>query len=447
MTTHKDSTVVRRLLAALLAVLPACDSNTKSGREGSSGVEGAQGSNPQDGATEGKSMPSTCERQAPELQWTRTFQGGQVPGVNRAHGISVGTDSVFLAGRAMHAPGQGKAIMLRASKKDGTVEWVQWRKPSRSEGSKAIATVALDPSGVVFVGTETVEDSGADEGKGTGLWVQYMGRDATLVWEDHYSQQVGMKNAEATAVARTADNGVVVLGKLEPSENPVLSLWLRKYNLIGGVEWSVIDSIGKSASAAENIAIDDRDGAIYLTGHSVASDAERSWNLMLAAYSSQGEKIGSTVDSVPKALDSGLDIAQLGNGDLAVAGIRKDTDGTRRAFLRRQKKDGRVVWTKMIDGSNRPSSARAIVVDKRDNIYVVGATEANNSGSLKSWIATFDANGNESWRREFVADQDPGVSMSLSFDDIAIDENCQLFVFGTKDENNHRNFLLSAFRI
>lgn len=448
MTPYRNSIVIRHFFLTSVAVLSSCDFSTKPGSEGNTGVGGVQDTNAQVGTTEGHPRPSTCEGQAPELQWTKTFQGGSLPGLNRAHAVAAGTDSLFLAGQAMYAAGQGKAIMLRASKKDGSIEWVRWRKPTGNKGgSKATATTTLGASGVVFVGNEPISDSSSDSDKGTGIWVEHLGRDGDLLWEDQYIQQVGTKNAEAMAVARTVADSVVVLGSLEPAENPVQSLLLRQYSSGGAVEWSSIDTIDGTDSAAQGIAIDDRDGMMYLTGSSTSSDADRRPNLMLASYSSRGERLDHTVDRAPQALDGGLDIAQLGNGDLVVSGVKRDTDGTRRAFLRRQQKDGNTLWTRFLDDSNRMSAARALVVDERDNIYVVGATEVNSSGTLKSWIATFDANGNESWRRDFVADQEAGTPGSLSFDDIAIDEDCRVFVFGTKDEKTNRNFFLSSFRI
>lgn len=448
MTRHKNSIAIRLLLMISLAALSACNFNNNPEGAGSTGVGGTQDANAQGSSSEGHTEPSTCKGLTPELQWTRTFQGGQIPGGNRAYAVAAGKDALFLAGQAMYAAGQAKAIMLRVSKKDGNVEWTRWRKPDLSEGgSSATATVSLNAAGIVFVGKELVADSSSDSEKGTGIWVEHLGRDGELLWEDQYTQTVGTKNAEARAVARTASDSVVVLGALETAENPVQSLWLRRYNSGGAVEWSGIDTIDGVDSAAEGITINDRDGMMYLTGSSTSSDPERRPNLMLAAYSSQGARLSHTVDNAPKALDSGLDIAQLGNGDLVFVGIKRGPDGKRRAFLRRQQKDGRTLWTSDLDDSNGASAARALVVDRRDNIYVVGTTEVNNSGALKSWIAIFDPNGNESWRREFSADQEAGASRSVSFDDIAIDEDCRLFVFGTKDEENNRNFLLSAFRI
>lgn len=427
-------------LALLLGFSCSCDPKPTDSEEQTPGSQG--------GGADKKEQPSKCQGQVPELLWTKTFQGGQFPGNNAAYGLAVGRDALYLAGQAMHAPEQGKAIMLRASKQDGSVQWVQWRRPTQSSGgSKAAAAAWVDNVGVVFVGTESIVDSGSDEGLGTGIWVQRMGLDGQLVWEDRYEQERGTKNAEGMAVAVAKDNGIAVLGSLEPLSKPVQSWWLRRYGPAGNVEWTAIDSVDNVSSSAANMMIEPRSGTIYLTGASVSPQADHKLNLMLAAYTADGARKSHRVDTDPKALDSGNDIAQLSGGDLIIVGIKRDSDGMRKAFLRRQKTSGEVVWTKIVDASSRPSSSRAVVVDDNDNIYVVGSSEIKSSGSLKSWLAKLDATGQESWRREFKASQDGDKLGSLSFADLAIDQDCRLFVFGTQDERSSRNFLLSAFQL
>ncbi len=93
-----------------------------------------------------------------------------------------------------------------------------------------------------------------------------------------------------------------------------------------------------------------------------------------------------------------------------------ENQGQRDVFLARYSNDGDRLWTLQTGGESNDSPL-GVSVAPDGSIYVGGFTDGDfagpNQGSADVWLARFDGDGNELWRRQFGSDQwDRGFDVS-----------------------------------
>ena len=93
-----------------------------------------------------------------------------------------------------------------------------------------------------------------------------------------------------------------------------------------------------------------------------------------------------------------------------------ENQGQRDLFLARYSNEGDQLWALQTGGENNDSPL-GVSVAPDGSIYVGGFTDGNfagpNQGSADVWLARFDGDGNELWRRQFGSDQwDRGFDVS-----------------------------------
>ena len=96
--------------------------------------------------------------------------------------------------------------------------------------------------------------------------------------------------------------------------------------------------------------------------------------------------------------------------------LADENQGQRDVFLARYSKEGDQLWALQTGGESNDSPL-GVSVAPDGSIYVGGFTDGNfaglNQGSADVWLARFDADGNELWRRQFGSDQwDRGFDVS-----------------------------------
>jgi hypothetical protein len=91
--------------------------------------------------------------------------------------------------------------------------------------------------------------------------------------------------------------------------------------------------------------------------------------------------------------------------------------------------EGKQLWIKQF-GSSKNDSAKSVVVDSRDNVYIAGETSGElvenqlNSGLTDSFLAKFNSNGNRIWLKQFG-----GIARDTAWA-MAIDQTDNLYVAG-----------------
>ena len=110
--------------------------------------------------------------------------------------------------------------------------------------------------------------------------------------------------------------------------------------------------------------------------------------------------------------DTSFGVSAAPNGDLIVAAVTEgslagDNQGRRDVYLARYSPDGELRWSRLTGGPQNDSPL-GVSVAPDGSIYVGGVTDGDyaspNRGSADVWLARYDADGNELWRKQFGRD-------------------------------------------
>ena len=137
-----------------------------------------------------------------------------------------------------------------------------------------------------------------------------------------------------------------------------------------------------------------------------------------AAQSDWSIQVGS------EQADTSYGVSAAPNGDVVLAAITEggldgQNQGHRDVYLARYSPDGQLRWS-LQTGGPKNDSPLGVSVAPDGTIYVGGFTEGDfaspNQGSADVWLARYDADGNELWRRQFG-----GPAWDRGFDVAAFD--------------------------
>ena len=136
------------------------------------------------------------------------------------------------------------------------------------------------------------------------------------------------------------------------------------------------------------------------------------------------ERSGWSIQFGTDQLDTTFGVSAGPDGTVVVAAATEgslagDNQGQRDAYLARYSDGGELVWALQVGGP-RNDSPLGVSVAPDGSIYVGGFTDGDfasaNQGSADVWLARFDADGNELWRRQFG-----GPAWDRGFDVAAFD--------------------------
>ena len=122
--------------------------------------------------------------------------------------------------------------------------------------------------------------------------------------------------------------------------------------------------------------------------------------------------------------DTTFGVAAAPNGDLVLAAVTEGSlagqnQGQRDVYLARYSPEGELLWSNQTGGPQNDSPL-GVSVAPDGSIYVGGFTEGDfaspNQGSADVWLARYDADGNELWRRQLG-----GPAWDRGFDVAAFD--------------------------
>lgn len=122
--------------------------------------------------------------------------------------------------------------------------------------------------------------------------------------------------------------------------------------------------------------------------------------------------------------DTSYGVSAAPNGDVVLAAITEggldgQNQGHRDVYLARYSPDGQLRWSRQTGGPKNDSPL-GVSAALDGTIYVGGFTEGDfaspNQGSADIWLARYDADGNELWRRQFG-----GPAWDRGFDVTAFD--------------------------
>ncbi|MDY6854418.1 MAG: SBBP repeat-containing protein [Thermodesulfobacteriota bacterium] len=221
-------------------------------------------------------------------------------------------------------------------------------------------------------------------------------------WVARYDGSVNLRDW-ARAIAVDADGNVYVTGSSDVFNDPYFADYSTvSYDRDGNERWvQRYDGSVNLRDWATAIAVDG-DGNVYVTGGSYGDGTSSDYCTI--SYDSNGnERWVKRYDGPAYSDDSARAIVVDGDGNVYVTGGSYG-DGTSSDYCTiSYDSNGNERWVKRYDGpAYSDDSARAIVVDGDDNIYITG-----NSYYYGTWdycTISYDRDGNERWVQRYDGD-------------------------------------------
>ena len=153
----------------------------------------------------------------------------------------------------------------------------------------------------------------------------------------------------------------------------------------------------------------------YTTGEFVRGAAQGGYDAWIVKLSSAGQEQWRKQFGT-KFTDQGLAVATNDADEIAVAGytsgefVEGQAHGGYDAWVAKFNPDGGELWRKQV-GTVAEDTAYGVAFDKDRHVIVVGYTagdmvEGAHIGGYDAWIAKFDVDGTEQWRKQFGTDED-----------------------------------------
>ena len=261
-------------------------------------------------------------------------------------------------------------------------------------------------------------------------------------------QQFGSFKADTTWAISTDGNNIYVTGQTEGSLLGNSNLgsedaFVVKYDASGAQIW--VKQFGSSElDSAYEISVDST-GNSYLVGatEGVLPNNNKLGNTdaFIAKYDAGGTQIwikqfGSSESDQAKAItidNNNIYVTGYTYGSLSNNGNLGNED----AFIAKYNVNGTQLWTKQF-GTSSTDFAGKINIDYSGNIYVMGTTEGSlpgisNLGQADAFIAKYDANGTQTWIKQF------GSSAGELVAGIITDSSGNVYVSGTTEGSLYNN--------
>ena len=365
----------------------------------------------QDGLELEKELNLTVNDLQLEKQWTKLLGSTSYDSTSCITTASDG--SIYLAGSTGgnldgHINNGYSDAFITKYSTDGAKSWSQLIGTSNYDYAASITTASdgsIYIAGITFGNLDGLTNS---DGGGDVFVIKY-NNDSTKAWTQLLSTS---RNSRPSIT--NDDNGYIflagtTLGDLDGQINSgAEDAFITKYNNDGTKVWTRL--LGSPSADHASSVTTAGDGSIYLAGRTqgnldgqVNSGGD---DIFITKYNSEGAKewtrlIGSTLDDLTYSLSTAWD------GSIYLAGTTQGTldgqinSGGEDAFIVKYNSDGTKVWTKIL-GSSSNDYATSVITAGDGSIYLAGTTQGNifkgnNYGSLATFIAKYNSNGDREW--------------------------------------------------
>jgi len=243
------------------------------------------------------------------------------------------------------------------------------------------------------------------------IYVQSFNATGQSLWKKPFTVPVASDRTllTANAIAATKDNNFIII-LFEKAYYPYQNrqVFIRKYNLLGGLLWeSLVTNTSSPYTARPSLATDTA-GNIYVAANSVAY---QQWNSSITRLNAQGNTTWTApvFPTNPTKLTYVHALAADNSGNLYLTGITRgnlggENKGYDDVFLRKYGPDGTALWTSQF-GTDRSDWGNDLTVDSSGNIYVagssMGALNSINKGSYDAFVRKYNPSGQQLRGRQF----------------------------------------------
>lgn len=264
----------------------------------------------------------------------------------------------------------------------------------RNSSEQPYAVTETRDGGYVVTGRDKLSDV---------EWWSFMtkfDRMGNVIWSVTLPRDIDRTFYTANSIVSSRDNGQVIAGLSCESD---CDLWLLKTDALGNEVWSRTYG-GDGADRAYDIARTRDNG--YIVVGVTNSYPESITNVWLIKTDAGGNELWSATFGGER-MDVGNAVAQTrDNGYIVVGTTTSYGEGYMDALLIKTDALGNRIWLRTFGG--RRNDKGFAVAQTRDNGYIIaGGTKSFGEGSYDAWLIKTDALGNEIWSGTFgVTDND-----------------------------------------
>jgi len=337
--------------------------------------------------------------------WSAT--GGTIDGTGRSV-----TYSAQLVGGVFEVTATSLADTTKAATAAVTVTAgaTLWTRQFGTGGDDVVWAVAVDAAGNVFAAGST---SGDLQGNGSAGFRDAFLRKVDAQGNEVWTRQFGTGgNDDAFAVAVDAAGNAVVAGAtrgaLEGTNKGGQDAFVRRYDANGNEGWTrqfgtdnLDEALGVALDGAGNVVV------VGTTRGNLAGTSEGLDDAFARMYDANGTEVWTRRFGTAR-YDNAWGVAVDGAGFVFVAGtttgrLAGANQGDFDAFVRKLDANGNESWTRQF-GSAGPEDAVAVATDAAGNVLVAGYTfgslEGNTSGGYDAFVRKLDGGGGEVWTRQ-----------------------------------------------
>ena len=251
------------------------------------------------------------------------------------------------------------------------------------------AVVAVNDHGYLAIG---YSESYSDDGD-LDIYVVRTDVDGTLLWERVFDEGFAQHGVQ---VIQTENNGFLIAGDVQETVDGLSKASLLMLSNKGDKVWHKAygDPALENTAADLTEVIGDSGYAFIGTARDAGSGNQ---DIILVRIDADGNEIWSKTYGDARK-ESGVGVFSVEDGFILAANVREfenspDTD----IYLFRTDAVGDTIWTKSIGDAGSAEHVHEIIPTSDGKFVVVGAAQ----NQAKHFIAKFDTDGNESWRRTF----------------------------------------------
>ncbi len=225
------------------------------------------------------------------------------------------------------------------------------------------------------------------------LWLLKTDALGNEVWSRTYG---GDGADRAYDIARTRDNGYIVVGSSSSYTESITDVWLIKTDVGGSAVWSA--TFGGERMDVGNAVAQTRDNGYIVVGRTTSYGG--GIDALLIKTDALGQEIWSRTFG-GKRNDYGLAVAQTRDNGYIVAGKTKSFGaGSYDAWLIKTDAFGNEIWSTTFDVTDDDSACA--VAQTKDNGYILLCRTALSATAVEiSWVIKTDSNGNVEWETGF----------------------------------------------
>ena len=379
--------------------------------------------------------------------WNKTYNGGSATGNDIANSVSIdNNDNVYVVGYGMDLNDTSSSYDWWIMRFNGSTGVRDWNKTYSTAGSNldissSVTTDSINNVYVVGFGDDL-------NGSGTAIdwWIKKFnetGMEDTSQWNLTYNGGSITGWDRAYSVVVDSNNNVYVVGagyNLNTSSGA--DWWIMRFNGSTGIrDWNKTYDNGaiSQGDIARSVAIDSNDN-VYVVGQGVylnesdwadwwimsfnGSTGVRDWN---KTYSGVGTwNIPYSVET-----DSNNNVYVVGYG----TNLNASDSGNDWWIMSFNGSTGVRDWNKTYDGSAAGDSARNVIIDSSDNVYISGYGYNLNGTSTGAdwWIKKFNTTGVED-KSQWNITYDGGSAADAS--SMATDSDDNVYVVGYGSDLN-----------